>query len=68
MSTSMEPKKLLSGHFDLTWSFRPLAGLAELGEEFLDAAGEGLVAFDLAGPVALDGVLDELLLAGETRA
>jgi hypothetical protein len=52
----------------LTWSFSALvrffAGLAELRKEFMYATGNGLVALDLTGPVAFDGVLDESLLPG----
>jgi len=40
-----------------------LGVLAELGEEFMDAGDDGLVAFGFAGPAAFGGVVDELLLA-----
>lgn len=39
--------------------------LFEVGEEAADPIGDGVVPFDLAGPAALDGVLGELVLAGE---
>lgn len=41
-----------------------LGVLAELGEEFMDAGDDGLVAFDFARPAAFGGVLDELGLSG----
>jgi hypothetical protein len=37
-------------------------GFAEVGEQAFEPAGGGGVAFGLAGPAALAGVLDELLL------
>lgn len=37
-------------------------GLAEIGEQALQAAGDGGVAFGLAGPASVLGVADELLL------
>jgi hypothetical protein len=36
-----------------------LGVLAELSEELMDAGDGGFVAFDLAGPAAFGGVLDE---------
>jgi hypothetical protein len=42
-----------------------LGYFTEFGEQFADGAGDGSVPFDLAGPAALDGVLDELPLAGQ---
>jgi hypothetical protein len=41
------------------------SGLTEFREEFADPAGDGGVAFGLAGPAAFDGVLDELLFADQ---
>ncbi|MFC4016274.1 hypothetical protein ACFOY2_54345 [Nonomuraea purpurea] len=35
---------------------------AEVDEQVLDSPGDGGVSFDLAGPTALVGVLDELVL------
>jgi hypothetical protein len=39
-------------------------GLAELGEEFADRAGDGGVSFGLAGPAVFGRVLGGLVSAG----
>ena len=39
--------------------------LAEFGRKAADPVGDGVVSFDLAGPAAFNGVLGQLLLAGE---
>jgi hypothetical protein len=66
MSSRNLPYELLSGQFAADLVISVLAGvfgLAELAHQLVDPARDGLVAFDLAGPVAFDGVLDELLFA-----
>jgi hypothetical protein len=45
-----------------------VTGLAEFGQELTDPTGNGLVPFDLAGPVAFGGILDELALTDESGA